>query len=107
MKLAQDEDGKPILPDPDGDGGMRAEAVAQVVRQFITSHYREYHSRLYISTQIFNHLRKGLLVGTKRSQRHGDPSPGRKQNMLRKNIFLKGSISKSLPNCPSRTDMPT
>ena len=41
ITLAEDDDGKPVLPDPDGDGGMRAEALAQALRQFIMSHYRK------------------------------------------------------------------
>lgn len=36
-----DEDGRPILPDPDGDGGGKWCFMEQIFRAFIATHYSE------------------------------------------------------------------
>ena len=41
LMLDTTEEGLPILPDPDVDGGMRASVLVQVVWSFLTTHYSE------------------------------------------------------------------
>ena len=39
--LELDKNGKPLLPDPDFNGGMRVESLCSAIRQFIIAHYRK------------------------------------------------------------------
>jgi hypothetical protein len=40
FQLEFDDDGTPILPDPDADDGMAVGPMCQAIRQFLTAHYR-------------------------------------------------------------------
>jgi len=69
--LELDEDGKPVLPDPDFNGGMRVESLCSVVRQFIVAHYRKLFVPLHICI-TFIEIQQALHPAAKRSSFPGE-----------------------------------
>ena len=69
--LEFDKDGKPLLPDPDFNGGMRVESLCSAVRQFIVGHYRKEFVPLQIHI-AFNVTPQALHPAATRSSFPGD-----------------------------------